>query len=33
LALLDRAQPMPTPPPDVSESELSVVAPVRYNAR
>lgn len=33
LALLDRAQPMPAPPPDVSESELSVVAPVRYNAR
>jgi protein TonB len=33
LALLDRAQPMPTPPPDISESELSVVAPVRYNAR
>jgi protein TonB len=33
LALLDRAQPMPAPPPDVSDSELSVVAPVRYNAR
>ena len=33
LALLDRAQPMPPPPPDVSESDLSVIAPVRYNAR
>lgn len=33
LALLDRAQPMPAPPSDVSDSELSVVAPVRYNAR
>jgi protein TonB len=33
LSLLDRAQPMPPPPPGVSEADLSVVAPVRYNAR
>jgi protein TonB len=33
LALVDRAQPMPTPPSDISDSELSVIAPVRYNAR
>lgn len=33
IALLDRAQPMPPPPSEVSDSELSVVAPVRYNAR
>ncbi len=32
LSLLDRAQPMPPPPAGVSEAELSVVAPVRYNA-
>jgi protein TonB len=33
LALLDRAQPMPPPPPGAGEADLSVVAPVRYNAR
>jgi protein TonB len=33
LALLERAQPMPPPPPEVHDSELSLVAPVRYNAR
>jgi protein TonB len=33
LALLDRAQPMPPPPSGASEADLSVVAPVRYNAR
>jgi protein TonB len=32
LSLLDRAQPMPPPPPEASEADLSVVAPVRYNA-
>jgi protein TonB len=33
LALVDRAQPMPTPPSGVSDSDLSVTAPVRYNMR
>jgi len=33
LALLERAQPMPAPPPEASEADLSVVAPVRYNMR
>jgi protein TonB len=33
LALVDRAQPMPAPPSDISDAELSVIAPVRYNSR
>lgn len=33
LALLDRAAPMPAPPPEASEADLSVIAPVRYNMR
>jgi protein TonB len=33
LALVDRAQPLPAPPSDISDSELSVIAPVRYNSR
>lgn len=33
LALVDRAQPMPAPPSGISDAELSVIAPVRYNAR
>ena len=33
LALVERAQPMPAPPSGISDSELSVIAPVRYNAR
>jgi protein TonB len=33
LALLERAQPMPAPPPEASDADLSVVAPVRYNMR
>jgi protein TonB len=33
LALLDRAQPMPAPPPEVRDSELTLVAPIRYNMR
>ena len=33
LALLDRAQPMPAPPPDVRDHELTLVAPIRYNMR
>jgi len=33
LALVDRAQPMPAPPSGMSDAELSLVAPVRYNVR
>ncbi|HEY4141957.1 MAG TPA: TonB family protein [Pseudolabrys sp.] len=33
LALVERAQPLPVPPSDISDSELSVIAPVRYNSR
>jgi protein TonB len=33
LALVQRAQPFPTPPPGVTGDEIKVVVPVRYNIR
>jgi protein TonB len=33
LSLLQRAQPLPAPPAALRDSDLSVVAPVRYNTR
>jgi len=33
LALVERAQPLPPPPPEVSGSQIAVVVPIRYNAR
>jgi len=33
LALVERAQPLPPPPPEVSGMQIAVVVPIRYNAR
>lgn len=33
LALVERAQPLPPPPPEVSGSQIAVVVPIRYNVR
>ena len=31
--MLERAQPMPRPPENISDSQLSFVVPVRFNIR
>jgi periplasmic protein TonB len=33
LALLQRAQPLPPPPPELAGSEIVIVVPIRYNIR
>lgn len=33
LAMIERAQPLPPPPPEVSGSQIAIVVPIRYNAR
>jgi protein TonB len=33
LTLVERAQPMPPPPPEVAGSQIPIVVPIRYNAR
>jgi protein TonB len=33
LTLVERAQPMPPPPPEVTGSQIPIVVPIRYNAR
>ena len=33
LALVERAAPMPPPPPEVTGAQIPVVVPIRYNAR
>jgi protein TonB len=33
LMLIERAQPMPPPPPEISGSQIPVVVPIRYNMR
>lgn len=33
LALVERAQPLPPPPPDVPGAQIAVVVPIRYNIR
>ena len=33
LALVERAQPLPTPPPELGGAEIAIVVPIRYNIR
>ena len=33
LALLERAQPLPPPPPELAGAEIAIVVPIRYNIR
>jgi len=33
LALLERAQPLPPPPPEFAGAEIAIVVPIRYNIR
>jgi len=33
LALLERAQPLPPPPPEIAGAEIAIVVPIRYNIR
>jgi protein TonB len=33
LALLQRAQPLPPPPPEVPGAQIPIIVPIRYNAR
>jgi protein TonB len=33
LTLVERAQPLPPPPPEVTGSQIPIVVPIRYNAR
>ena len=33
LALLQRAQPLPPPPPELAGAEIAIVVPIRYNIR
>jgi protein TonB len=33
LALIERAQPLPPPPPDIRGTQIAVVVPIRYNIR
>ena len=33
LALVQRAQPLPPPPPEVQGAQIPIVVPIRYNAR
>ena len=33
LALVQRAQPLPPPPPEVSGAQIPILVPIRYNAR
>ena len=33
LALVERAQPLPPPPPEAAGSQIAVVVPIRYNVR
>jgi protein TonB len=33
LALVERAQPLPPPPPEVSGSQIAIMVPIRYNVR
>ena len=33
LALVQRAQPLPPPPPEVAGAQIPIVVPIRYNAR
>ena len=33
LALVDRAAPLPPPPPEVSGAQITIVVPIRYSMR
>jgi protein TonB len=33
LTLVERAQPLPPPPPEVTGSQIPIVVSIRYNAR
>jgi len=33
LTLVERAQPLPPPPPEVTGAQIPIVVPIRYNAR
>jgi periplasmic protein TonB len=33
LALIERAQPLPPPPPEIAGAEIAIVVPIRYNIR
>ena len=33
LALVQRAQPLPPPPPEIPGAQIPIVVPIRYNAR
>jgi protein TonB len=33
LSLVERAQPLPPPPPEITGSQIPIVVPIRYNAR
>jgi len=33
LALIQRAQPLPPPPPEMQGAQIPVVVPIRYSAR
>jgi protein TonB len=33
LALIERAQPLPPPPPDIQGAQISIVVPIRYSMR
>ena len=33
LALVQRAEPLPPPPPEVPGAQIPIVVPIRYNAR
>jgi protein TonB len=33
LALVERAQPLPPPPPEIAGAEIAIVVPIRYNIR
>ena len=33
LALIERAQPLPPPPPELAGAEIAIVVPIRYNIR
>lgn len=33
LAMLERAQPLPPPPPEMHDAQIAIVVPIRYNIR
>jgi len=33
LALVAHAQPLPPPPPELADAEITIVVPIRYNIR